>query len=251
MSTFKGIIGGIIGGLIASLPWVILSVYFDMISSIAAIPIALGVSYGYRFFGGKDEKILPFVIAISSMLIICFVTMVIVPLWVYTKEHGFFDLAFLSWLYENPSARISMLKNLAVAEVFAIIGIVGVLKLNSMQEDDEVTKAHLMAYDRPDLVGKEGIMRAEIKEFFASKNAMDKNHLLYRSDLEEINADKELKSAFRRIKRQQIIKKKAGGYYYSEKAEANDFARFLIVFAKIMLIAIPIMFIIIYIAVNL
>jgi hypothetical protein len=251
MSAFIGIIGGLIGGLIAAIPWMILSVYFNVIASVAAIPIALGVLYGYHLFGGKDDEKLPYIIAISSITIICFVTLVIIPLWVFTKEYGFFDFAFLSWIYEEPSTRYAILKDLVLAIVFTIIGIVGVVRSSNAQVNGDSNHngmEYLGPYGGSALAEKDRMLRAKMKEFFASKNAMDKNHLLYKSDLGEIDIDKDLKGAFRMLQLQQIIRKKSGGYYYSERAEANVFLRFIILFSKMMAVITLVVVVIIFVA---
>ncbi len=44
---FTGIIGGIIGGLIATLPWILMYVYGNMILSLLAIVVAIGVLKDY------------------------------------------------------------------------------------------------------------------------------------------------------------------------------------------------------------
>ena len=58
-SYITGIIGAVIGGAIASLPWVLVYVYGNMIVAILAVLIALGAFYGYKLVKGKMGKGLP------------------------------------------------------------------------------------------------------------------------------------------------------------------------------------------------
>ena len=48
-----GIFGGILGGLIASIPWILMYVYGNMIVQILSVVIAMGVLKGYQMFHGK------------------------------------------------------------------------------------------------------------------------------------------------------------------------------------------------------
>ena len=63
-SYISGIIGGLIGGLIASIPWILMYVYGNMILSLLAIVIAIGVLKGYQLFKGKVDNKLPIIIII-------------------------------------------------------------------------------------------------------------------------------------------------------------------------------------------
>ena len=47
-SYFTGIIGALIGGIIASIPWVLVYVYGNMMLSLLAVLIAAGEFYGYK-----------------------------------------------------------------------------------------------------------------------------------------------------------------------------------------------------------
>ena len=55
-----GVIGSIIGALIATLPWILMYIYGEMMLSLLAILIAFGAFYGYKLFKGKIDKKLPY-----------------------------------------------------------------------------------------------------------------------------------------------------------------------------------------------
>ena len=55
-SYIKGILGGVIGGIIATIPWILMYVYGEMILSLLAILIAMGVLKGYQLFKGKVDN---------------------------------------------------------------------------------------------------------------------------------------------------------------------------------------------------
>ena len=51
-----GILGAILGGLVASLPWIIMYVYLEMMWSFMAFLIGYGAFLGYKLFKGKMAK---------------------------------------------------------------------------------------------------------------------------------------------------------------------------------------------------
>jgi hypothetical protein len=128
MNTVKGIIGGIIGGLIASIPWILLAVYTRFMIAYLAFLIGLGVNYGYRLFGGKVNKALPFIIAIVSVVIVVFATVALIPLLMYAKEGYGFDFYNLTLFYRNSDVVSSLLVDTGIAVLFTFLGIVGLLK---------------------------------------------------------------------------------------------------------------------------
>ena len=65
-----GILGATIGGFIASLPWILVYVYGNMIFSLLALPIALGAWKGYQLLKGKQDGKLPYIVAIISLIVI-------------------------------------------------------------------------------------------------------------------------------------------------------------------------------------
>ena len=128
MRTVRGIIGGLVGGFIASIPWILASVYINMMVGYFAIPIAMGVKFGYQLFGGEKDKKLPFIIAGLSIVIIVVVTLVVIPLVLLGKEGYPMDFTFLKLLYNNSKFVTSQMIDLVVAVIFTGLGISGVVK---------------------------------------------------------------------------------------------------------------------------
>ena len=75
----RGILGGLIGGFIASVPWILMYVYGNMILSLLAIIIAIGVLKGYQICKGKIDNKLPVIIIVISLLCVTVSTLLIIP----------------------------------------------------------------------------------------------------------------------------------------------------------------------------
>ena len=243
MNTFKGIIGGVIGGLVAALPWLIIYVYLNWLFSIAALPIALGVNYGYRKLGGEVNKKLPFIIGILSVAIVCFVTLVIVPIVLIYREIGVIDFYMFTRAYQSSAFVGAILKDLLVGIIFTCLGIYGVVKSTWLEATGKDGSEFLNPYTASMKVSKE--MTNIIKEIFISNGATDNNSVLSKEGLAEVFTDSTLKAAFSQLRIQQIIKRKSNGYYWSEKAEKSFLYRFITLFAKMMAIVLPVVLIII------
>ena len=129
MKTIKGIVGGLIGGLIASLPWILVGVFLNFVWSFLAALIAFGVVFGYNLFGGEKDKKYPFIIAITTIVVVVIVTLVIEPLVFGYKEIGVPpSLEFLEFLYSIPSYRTEVIKSLFIGVAFAAIGISSIVR---------------------------------------------------------------------------------------------------------------------------
>lgn len=122
-----GIIGGILGGFIASIPWILMYVYGNMILSLLAIIIAIGVLKGYQLFKGKVSKGLPIIIVVISLLCVTVSTLLIIPMLLLQKEG--FDMSFdkLNILYNNDEFMSAMIKDYAISVIFTFLGISGVV----------------------------------------------------------------------------------------------------------------------------
>ena len=123
-SYIKGILGGVIGGIIATIPWILMYVYGEMILSLLAILIAMGVLKGYQLFKGKVDKKLPIIIIVISLL--C-VTLVVIPLLLLAKENLPSNFENLKVLYENETFQTALFKDFAISVVFTALGISGVI----------------------------------------------------------------------------------------------------------------------------
>lgn len=128
MERFRGLIGAILGGLIASIPWILMYVYGNMILSYLAFIIAFGVNYGYRLLGGKVDERLPIIITVTSVLIVVAVTTVIIPLLLLQKEGYPANFSNLKLLYESSSYVSSVVKDLIISVLFTFLGISGIVR---------------------------------------------------------------------------------------------------------------------------
>ena len=134
MDYVKGIIGGILGGLVASIPWILIYIYGNMILSVLAFIIAFGVNYGYRLLKGKVDKHLPLIITITSIAIVVVVTTVIIPLLLLQKEGYYANFYNLQLLYSDSTYVRAVLKDLVISVIFTFLGISGIVR----QIKDEV-----------------------------------------------------------------------------------------------------------------
>ncbi len=122
-----GILGAFVGGLIASLPWILVYVYGNMILSLLALPIALGAWKGYQMLKGKQDGKLPYIVAAISLLIITLATLVIIPLLLGVKNGLDFSFDILDLLYQSSEFKTAILKDYAISVLFTFLGIGGVL----------------------------------------------------------------------------------------------------------------------------
>ncbi len=128
MKYVKGIIGGIIGGFVASIPWILMYVYGNMILSILAFIIAFGVNYGYRLLKGEVNKHLPLIISITSIAIVVVVTLVIIPLLLLQKEGFAANMKNLQILYNSSEYVGAITKDLVISVLFTFLGISGIVR---------------------------------------------------------------------------------------------------------------------------
>lgn len=235
----KGIIGGLIGGLIASLPWIICYVYLEMLWSLLALPIAWGALKGYQLLKGKEDKKLPIIITVISIVVITLVTLVIIPLLLLAQEGLTPDFETLKLLYEFEQFKSAIIKDYIFSLLFTILGISGAVSNIKSQIEGNTKNVKLSSINT---VNKEQIN--QMKEIFVKNGAMDKDNAVDKKIiLEEFNNS----LVFNTLTMQQIIRKYKGKYYFSEKAENSFLYRFLLLYGKIMLFVLIITLITIFI----
>lgn len=122
-----GILGGLIGGFIASVPWILMYVYGNMILSLLAIIIAIGVLKGYQICKGKVDNKLPVIIIVISLLCVTVSTLLIIPLLLLGKEGLEVSLQNLQTLYAYDQFMAAIMKDFAVSVIFTVLGISGVV----------------------------------------------------------------------------------------------------------------------------
>ena len=122
-----GIIGAIIGGLVGCIPWIIAYVYMNMIFSLLAIIVAFGALYGYKIFKGKEDKKLPIIILVVSLLSITISTLVIIPLLLLANEGIDPSLENLKIIYSVSEFTSALMKDYIISIIFTLLGIGGTI----------------------------------------------------------------------------------------------------------------------------
>ena len=136
-----GIIGSILGGLVASLPWIIMYVYVEMMWSFMAFLIGYGAFLGYKLFKGKMDIKVPYIIGIVSIMVIIFTTLYVIPALLIIKEGLTPNFEILSLLYSNTEFKSAIIKDLIFAVLFTVLGVSGIFKTlkNQAKNGEELT----------------------------------------------------------------------------------------------------------------
>ncbi len=213
-----GIIGLILGGLIATIPWILVYVYGDMMFSVLSVFIAAGEFYGYKLFKGKIFKGLPILIIVMAIIIMALTTLAIIPSFLIMREGGIVSMAAIESLYQNEEFLSAILKDTTIAIVFTIIG-ASVITANIKKqiaigntEDIDISNSK-----ETEKMKKEAI--AKIKPIFEKFNALGKDHGILKDELNAEVEDEDLKSALNMLKSFKIVKKSGGRFYFDEQAE--------------------------------
>lgn len=122
-----GILGGLVGGFIASIPWILMYVYGNMILSLLAIIIAMGVLKGYQLCKGKVDNKLPIIVIVISLLCVTISTLLIIPALLLVKEGSSFSIANMKILYAYEPFVTAIMKDYAISIIFTVLGISGVI----------------------------------------------------------------------------------------------------------------------------
>ncbi len=120
--------GALLGGLIATIPWILVYIYGNMMFSALAIIIAYVALKGYRLCKGKEDKYLPIIITVVSIISVSVATLLIIPLAILSKNG--YDASFynLNILYSASEFKSAILRDYAIAILFTILGISGIIK---------------------------------------------------------------------------------------------------------------------------
>ena len=123
-----GILGAILGGLVASIPWIIMYVYLEILWSFMALIIAYGAFIGYKTFKGKMDIKVPYIVGIVSILVVIFVTLYVIPCLLIMKEGITPTSEVISFLYSDAEFKSAIIQDLIFALLFTVLGISGVFK---------------------------------------------------------------------------------------------------------------------------
>lgn len=145
-SYLTGILGGLVGGFIASVPWILMYVYGNMILSLLAIIIAMGALKGYQLCKGKINKSLPLIITIISLICVSVSTLIIIPCLLLSKQGATVNIDTLKFLYSYGDFTSAIMKDYIISVLFTFLGISGVISNIKKQLNDgrvENIKANL------------------------------------------------------------------------------------------------------------
>ncbi len=218
-SYITGILGAILGGAIASIPWVLMYVYGNMILSLLAVIIGAGAFYGYKLCKGKMDTKLPIIIMIISIVIVTIITFAVIPL-LLLKHNGYYvSMENLKALYQNSEWNSAIIRDYVISVVFTLLGASAVtssIKKQLLANSENIT-LDLSNQDEQQKLKNDAI--EVIKPIFEKYNAVDKENTMTK---EEVLAETEGPSGkiyFSFLKNSGIIKKVKGKYYYSVEDE--------------------------------
>lgn len=224
---FLGIIGALIGGIIATIPWILMYVYGNMMLSALAVIIALGEFYGYKIFKGKIDNKLPIIITILAIVIVSVATLVVIPLLLLHNEGLKISMDSLAYIYSYKDFSTAIIKDFIIAVLFTALGSSVVTanikkQLNNGQTDD--MKLDLNNSEELKKNKKEAIDL--IKPIFEKYEATSKEKAMLKQEvIAEIENKNQANQSFKYLKNLGIIKKNKGKYYYDaeneEKANQN------------------------------
>jgi len=220
-SYITGIIGAIIGGLIATIPWVLVYVYGNMMLSLLAVIIAAGEFYGYKLFKGKIDNKLPAIIMVLAIIIVTIVTLLIIPAMLLGKENMQVSFDTIKLLYSYNDFAGALFKDYVISVVFTVLGasvITSNIKKQLQKEEGDI---------KLDLSNKEEIMKQKqeainlLKPIFERYNATNKETTMTKEEVLAEVEDKNAKVQFNYLANFGIIKKVKGRFYYCEENEKN------------------------------
>lgn len=210
---FLAMIGALLGGLIATMPWVLVYVYGNMMFSILAVFVAIGALFGYQLFKGKINKYLPIKIVLVSLLSITIATLVIIPCLLLTHEGAVVNFNNFKYLYSDSDFITGIISDYVVSVLFTLLGISGVIKTIKKQvanNSDNIKIDLSNGNDKKD--------RMLIKKILLDNNAIDSDSAYIFSDEDNINGDT-LRILFNSG---EVVKVDEDKYYYDSKKEVEN-----------------------------
>lgn len=220
-SYLTGILGAIVGGAIATIPWVLVYIYGEMMFSILAVLIAAGELYGYKIAKGKINKKLPIILMVIALIIVTVTTLVIIPTLLIAKEGIAVNLTNISRLYENSEFATAMMKDFIISLIFTILGasiVTANIKKQLENNDGQDVKLNFNNKEKANEIKKATIEL--IKPVFIKYEATEQEKAMLKDEvIAEIDDKRKAKYSFNYLKQMRIIKKYKGKYYYSEDDE--------------------------------
>lgn len=206
-------IGAMLGGLVATLPWVLVYVYGNMMYSILAIFVAMGALFGYQLFKGEINKNLPIKIMVVSLLSITIATLVIIPCLLLAHEGAAVTINNFKYLYSDSDFIGGIITDYIVSVLFTLLGISGVIKSikNQVANNSDKIKIDLRN-------GNNKKDRMLIKKILLDKGAIDSNSAYIFSDEDKINND----TLNILLTSGEVVRVDDDKYYYDSKKEVEN-----------------------------
>lgn len=221
-SYITGIIGALIGGIIATIPWILVYVYGQMMFSILAALIAFGEYYGYKMARGKVNKKLPVILMVMALVIVSITTLVVIPGLLIHNEGIAVTTENIQRLYQNSEFSTAIVKDFVISFIFTILGASIVTsnvkrKLSNNEEDGKDSSKNTTQINE--------IQKATIellKPIFTKYEATTQEKAMLKEEvIAEVEDKRKAKYSFSYLKQLGIIKKYKGKFYYVEDAENN------------------------------
>lgn len=226
-----GIVGALVGAMIGAIPWILMYVFANMMYAILAILIVICSFYGYKITKAKIDKKLPVILSIASFISITVTMFVIIPICMMVQNNVEVSLETFQFLYSYNDFLTAMIGDYVVSLIFGIVVISGIIiNLNKQIKNGVESKdIKIIAQDAANNTFSNEDIEI-VKNAFEKNEALDKKHTITKEliieELERTFEEEKARRIFDYLKVQQIIKKKSGKYYFSEKAQKNTFYRY-------------------------
>lgn len=226
-----GTIGAFIGAIIGAIPWVLMYVFGNMMYSLLAIIIIIGSYYGYRVTKAKIDKKLPVILSIASFVSITITMYIIIPICLMAKSGVPINLQNFSYLYQSDAFSAGILEDYLISLLFCIVAISGIVVSINRQIKEGVDSKEIRIFAK-DVDNAEFSKKdiEKVKNIFEKNNATNKENTISKEIiLEELTStfdETKGKRIWNYLTSQQVIKKKAGGYYFSKESQKNFLTRY-------------------------
>ena len=223
-----GTIGAIIGGAVASIPWILVYSFANMIVAALALLITGGAFLGYKLLKGKIGKGFPVIIAIVSIIVVTAVTLIVCPIIFMAKEGVEFNIFNFKMVYSSNEMKGLIIRDLIVSLLFTGLGIASVVRDISIQikkgtlgDKLQINTNTVIEEKRKEIQEKV----SKIKEICKLLNCMDKEKAATKQEImNELEMThkierKKAKQYFATVKETKILRKHKGKYYYDETDE--------------------------------
>lgn len=222
-SYITGIIGALIGGTIATIPWVLMYVYGNMMLSILAALIAAGEFYGYKIAKRKINKKLPAILMVLAIIIVTIATLVVIPALLIQKQNIPVTVDTIKLLYSDSEFVTAFMRDFIISIIFTILGasiITANIKKQLQENDGKDIKIDLNNNKQLEEAKNNAIEM--IKPIFIKYDATEESKAMMKEEVFAEIEDKSAKQSFNYLKQLKVIKKYKGKYYYSEENEKKQ-----------------------------